>query len=641
VRKQFLVICLLPAIACAVCGLDFSVRPRFFGFFPMGGKSPSWYKTGGGGDLAFDVDISSVLTNPFGLGYTAGLEGGILSIPMKAGDESLSVLSGGIGASFYYYPTSRLLTRAEISFGQYGGTGLDMSAVSWWWRAGAEAGFRFSPAFILSANGGYRYHKDKYHAGAALSGLYAGLTVQFNFETRASAGSIDVDVKQGEPVYPVFSALYRESPAGVLEITNRETAEIRDLRVSFRADRYTASEFECGSVDLIPKGRSASLPLYADFSADILSFTENARISGEALIRYRILGQEKEVVRSARVQVYSRGAFLWNDPAGLAGFVSPTSPEILEYAKYLTGLARNHQRAALNRNHQFAVFLFEGLRASGVRLSDIPESAYREHRSSGSLDTVQFPFQTLSYRTGDLDDLGVLYAALLEAVGIRAAFIPMKDEFITAVSLGISEEAASSLFNGLGRLLLINGEVWLPLGMSAFNGGFTAAWEQALAGLSSAFAGGEEPDFIVLEDAWKTYPPAVFPSQDIQYSQPREAAAAEAADRAMRQYIEAEILPMIQTVSAEARNSPSASLFNRLGNLYMRSGQTGEARTAWERAAGMGSAGAMANLGNSYLLDKNYTAAERWFTQALGRDAESAAAKQGLARVRSALSMDE
>jgi tetratricopeptide (TPR) repeat protein len=623
---------LLLAAAGPLFSLDFSFRPRGFGLFPLNGISTERYSMGGGGDAVFDVDLSSVFTNPFALGYTLGLEGGALNLPIRAENASLSVLSGGMNASLYYYPISRLLLRGEGTFGWFRGSGLEVSSSSWWWRAGAEAGFRFTPNFVLSALGGFRGYNDRDHGGAILAGLYAGLTVQFNFATQAAAGSVDVGLEQDEPVYPVFLSLYQNNPGGVLVITNRENAEIRDVRVSFRAGRYTASEFFCGSAPLIPRGRNARIPLLADFSPELLNFTDNGRVSGEVVVRYTILGSQREAVRTVRVQVCGRGVFLWNDPAGLGGFVSPTFPEILEYSKYLTGIARTRLHTGLNRNQQFAVYLFEGLRAGGTRLSAIPESPYREYRNSDVSDTIQFPFQTLAYRSGDMDDLGILCAALLEAAGIKAAFIPMKDEFVTAFSLGIGEEAAAPLFNGLDRLLVVNGEVWLPLAMSAFNGGFDAAWERAAASLEEAFSSGEDPFFVILEEAWQIYPPPVFPAQDIQYIQGREAVVVEAADKAVGSYIAAEFMPRIQALNAQIRNAPSASLYNQLGNLYLRSLMPGEARAAWERAAAMGLAGAMVNLGNMSLLDRDYAAAERWFRQALAVSPENVAARQGLER---------
>ena len=78
---------LLLSIA-AVSGLfsqDFSIRPGGFAFFPLGEPGASRYTTGGGGGLALDADFASVWPNSegknrrflSGLGYTAGIEGGL------------------------------------------------------------------------------------------------------------------------------------------------------------------------------------------------------------------------------------------------------------------------------------------------------------------------------------------------------------------------------------------------------------------------------------------------------------------------------------------------------------------------------------------------------------------------------------
>jgi tetratricopeptide (TPR) repeat protein len=631
-RKKFFAALALFALALPGMGLEFSFTPRGFALFPVGAKNTQRYGTGGGADFAFDADISGLFDNFLGLGYAAGLEGGALSVPLNAQGD-LSVLSGALGAGVYGFPFSRLFLRTSGAFGVYQAGALDVSSSSWYWRAGGAAGFRFTPNFILSANGGYRFYNDRDHGGAALSGLYVGLALQFNFSSADSAGGVGASVRQEEPAFPVFSALYQTHPAGTLVIENGENAEIRDVRVGFRAEGYTSSEFACGQAEIIPKGGSLELPLFADFSADILGLTENSRLSGEAVIRYRFLGEERETVRNARLQVYSRGMFRWDDPSGLSAFVSSGFPEIDEYSKYLTGLARDHLRTGLNRNHQFAVFLFEGLRAGGVRLSDIPETPYRELRASGLPDTVQFPFQTLMYRTGDMDDLGLLYAALLEAAGLRAAFIPLEDEFIAAVSLGIHEAAAQSLFFEKAKFLVVDDEVWLPLLMSAFNEGFDSAWERAAAVLAAALAAGKDPRFIIVEEAWRVYPPAILPPQNVRYVQPHEAQAAQAADKAMRLYIEKEISPLIQDLDGQIRGNPSAALYNRLGTLYLRAGMRAQAEAAWHRAADGGVAGAMTNMGNLCLLDGDYSGAEKWFRQALTREPENPEALRGLRRI--------
>jgi tetratricopeptide (TPR) repeat protein len=235
--------------------------------------------------------------------------------------------------------------------------------------------------------------------------------------------------------------------------------------------------------------------------------------------------------------------------------------------------------------------------------------------------------------------MGLLYAAALETAGIPAAIIPLEGsegspdgDFVVAYYLGVNQAEAELLFNGLEKALVIDDEVWMPLSMNAFNEGFTAAWDGAVEALDKAFADGVEANFIMLENAWGTYPPAPLPAQGgaVRVSGGN---LAQAADNVIRQYINREIQPQVQNVQRQIAAGPTAALYNRLGILRVRAGQTADAKTAYEEAAGMGSVPAMTNRGNLALIEKDYPTAERWFRQALAREPENAAARRGMEKI--------
>ncbi|MDR1315460.1 MAG: hypothetical protein LBK13_01195 [Spirochaetales bacterium] len=624
--KKIVLFFMLALMAAPAFGLDFLLRPKGFVFIPAGpgnktAAGDERFDTGGGGELGLELDFSSIWPNPPGLGYTAGLEGGLLSNPYKEpalGTVQIYSLDGVLG--FYYFPLSRLFTRIDGGAGVYQGVIEEgKGEPSLWWRAGGELGFRFTPMFTLAAGGGWRRFQSP--SGVFSSGFYAGLTLQITLETgKSGAGEgASATFTQDGGVYPALLSLYQRSPAGTITIQNNENAEIRDVRVSFRAASYTSGEFPCGSLPLIPKGRNAELPLYADFSPQLVRFTDTGRIPGEAVIRYRFLGQEKQAVQTISVQVFHRNVFPQADSAALAAFVSPTSPNILEYAKHITGLARANRRTGLNWNMQAALWLFEGLRAAGLRLDDT-------HTTAGE---AQYPAETLGFKTGNPKDMGLLYAAALEASGIPAALVPLDGDFVVACSLGVNQAGAGSLFNGLERLLILDTQAWLPLSMNAFNKGFLAAWTSGVETLNKVFAEGGETELIMLENARETYPPAPLPAQPATTIR----AAGELtgiADSVMRQYISRDIQPQVQNIQQRIRTAPSPALYNRLGILLVRSGQTADAKTAYEQAAGMGSVPAMTNRGNLALIEQDYPAARRWFQQALTRESGNTAALRGL-----------
>ncbi|MDR1587573.1 MAG: tetratricopeptide repeat protein [Treponema sp.] len=607
---------------------DFSLRPRVFGLFPLGGKSPERYKTGVGGDIAFDFDISGVLGNPLGLGYTGGVEGGYGMAPINDdGGNNLSFVSGAGNLSLYYYPLSRLMLRADGSLGVFrGGDGQMNAPPGLFWRAGVEAGFRFNPAFTVSLNGGFRSYNDGYQDVPLVSGLYAGITAQINLERGANAGNIDVEIIQENPVFPVFQSLYRSNPAAILRVRNDESAEIRNVRVSFRAGRYTSSEFVCGIADLIGKRKTRDFYLYADFSPDLLNFTENSRVSGEAVIRYTLLGKEKEAVLNAAVEVYNRNAFPSGDKTGLVVFVSPNSPEILEYSKYLIGMARSERRMGLNQNMRHGIWLFEGIKAGKFTLRERAASS-----GGAGVEEFQFPAQTLAYRSGSSADLGLLYAGALEAAGIPAAFIPLDDDFIVAACLKISPSMADLLFNGLDMLLVIGGEVWLPLSMKGEN--YTAAWTRGAEKIREIEETEEGADFIIMEETWALYPPAELPSQGIRPVRADETGLRAAAAGAVDQYIKMALLPQESKLRQQIAAAPGSELYNRLGIILASLGNLGEAKSVYEQAAYMGSVSAMSNRAAVAFLEKDYAGAERWFREVLARRPADERALGGLRRI--------
>ena len=633
VRRCALIVILLVVNCSLLIGLDFSFRPKGFVLIPMGpgneseGKNDR-YSVGGGGELGFEIDLSTVWSNPLGLGYTAGLEAGVLVNALQ-GDkaENVSFYSFGGVMGLYYFPLSRFFTRVDGAVGvqmsarDMGGT-TGRSDPGLFWRLGGEIGFRFTPGFTLAADTGWRQFSNS--GSVANSGLYAGLTAQITFQTGKASGreGINASLDQYDAIYPAFMRLYQSNALGNVVLRNNENAEIRDVALFFRASGYTASEFPCGTVPVIPRGRSAELPLLADFSPGILQFTDSGRVLGELVIRYRFLGQERETVRAVTVATHNRNT-VTGDIASLAAFISPTSPETLDFARFVAGLSRANLRAGHSLNMQFSVWFLEALRASKIRLG----------KTYADESEAQYPAETLSYRTGSARDLALLFSSGLEGVGIKSAFIRAEGDFLVALNLGIGQSAAETLFNGLDRVLVIDGEIWLPLSMSAFNEGFMACWMKGADVLNRAFETGARIDFVIVEEAWSSYSPAPLPELGRDIIRTDTEAAAREVNRAMDQYVSQELTPILGQVQAQVMANPTAALYNRLGILQARSGRIAEAKSSYERAAGMGSVPAMTNRGNIALVERDYAAAERWFRQALERDKENSAAKRGMEKI--------
>ena len=621
-------------LASALPALDFSFRPSGSAFFPGGPGNTTEigekrYGIGGGGELGFEMDMASVLPNPLGLGYSLGAEAAVqYNVLQSPALGTVQFYSAGGTAGLSYFPLSRLFTRIDGAVGAYRSL-IKNEAVNkpgLWWRAGGSIGFRFTPAIIFSANLGWRQFQSNNSTGNIFSsGVYTGLGLQFNFEAGPGAGTDGINVlfEQDDGVYPVIMSLYRQFPIGNISVCNNENAEIRNVQLSFRTDNYTMSEYPCGSFPFIAKGKNGKLDLYADFSNEILRFTDTGRISGELIVKYNFLGKEKQSVHAVSVQVFSHNAYPSGDPAILAAFISPNSADVLEFSKNITGMARNNSRPGLNSNMQFAVWLLEGIRCAGIQKTD-------EYLTVGE---TQFPSETLAFRTGSVTDIGILYAGMLAASGIPVSFIPLPNDFIIAYDLNTSESMIKLLFNDQSKVLFLNGKAYMPLSMNAINEGFMQSWDKAVSLLKKYSSENETVDFIALEDAWYTYPPVSLPNKTAGLPRLSERELGQKTTPVFQQYIDIELAPKLRQIQAQLASNPTAATYNQQGITLARMGRTAEAKAAYERAANMGSIPAMNNRGSLALIEKDYAVAERWFKMALSRDKENQAALRGLEKV--------
>ena len=211
---------------------------------------------------------------------------------------------------------------------------------------------------------------------------------------------------------------------GTAVIENRESGDIRNVRISLLVEQYMDSPKECARIMTIKKGESVEIPLLALFNDRILSVTEGTKTAAELVIEYDYTGTGMSKTSSATLEIYDRNAMTWDDDRKAASFVTAKDPVILQLSKQIAGEARTAAAEAINLNFRIGLGIFQVLSESGLNYVIDPTTPYSDFSKNGQIiDYLQFPVQTLNYKAGDCDDLSILYAALLKSVGIEAAFI--------------------------------------------------------------------------------------------------------------------------------------------------------------------------------------------------------------------------
>ena len=603
--------------------LTFRVTPGVG--FPLDDK----YDTSFNGTVQADLDLFGFLT--------VGLEGTLATPAITALQQQSFFYGGGLGLGFYYYPLSRLYIGLGIGTGIYqfytnevpseasdSQNSADSSEgkkfADFYYRAYGELGFRFSPSLTLSANTSYTNYLLYNNPDNMTSQMSVGLGVRYSIPlgNKNSSGFI-VTVDQFDSAYPVFMSAYKSCPLANLKLRNNTGAEVKNIRVSLRAGKYSASTYESALIPRINKYAEKTISLYADFSSQILDFTEDGKILCELVIEYDFLGKKYTNVQNIVLSVYNRNAFSWLDSTALSCFISPDTPEILEVAKYIAGVARNNFYTGMNRNIQMAAAMMEALRIGGIKYLK-GNTPYTEYHLSEKLDYIQYPLQTLNNLGGDYDELGILLASLLESVGVPTGYMALDDDFILLVSTQTSPTSAENLFaNPKGTIS--DDSLFFGLSMASFNEGFIKSRKNAAKKIQKALEDeNSSAEYTNVHAAWEVYSPAIFSGNGSYFDKPSSAQITDRCVTAIKDYINADLTVVLD----RARKSGDS---NKIGIALMRMGRYDEAVAELKKD---NSNKAQNNLATVYLILKNYNAAAATYKKVLAKDPQNKIALKGL-----------
>lgn len=596
------------------------VQPR--GFIPLRSSSDI-FTIGGGGTLAATFDANGPLYARAGVGYS------LLPTP---GPSSASIVTGRVGGGLRLDLGSLLAYRVGLMAGGFYALYGDLNGGFPSFAAETSLSARLSSSFDVGVGVGYEYHVGTISVDGGFSetsfaeglSVFAGAT--FRPGNRAGGSGerrprLEIEPPRFDPVFPVFYRYYNDNPLGSVTITNEERVPITNVKVSFLVNQYMDAPKLSASIEQLEPGESVEVPLLALLRDSVLGITEGTSVNSEVIVEYEDGDDLLTASRNETIRILNRNNMTWDDDRKAAAFVTSNDPTVLRFARNITAAIRSESVTAVNERLRTAMGIFQALNLYGLEYVIDPDSSYVElSESESSLDYLQFPQQTLDYRTGDCDDLSILYAALLESVGIRTAFITIPGHIYTAFALDMDEQEARNTFARPEDLIFIDEEAWVPVEITLVRSDFLDAWSTGAKQWRESDAAGTAAVYPV-RAAWSAYEPTGFASQALAIDVPQTTEVVPNYTAVLREFIDREIGP--QVVELEERISASNGnprLINRLGTVYARYGLYEEAEVAFLRALERREyVPALVNLGNiSYLREEPRSALE-YFTRA--RDA--------------------
>jgi hypothetical protein len=278
-------------------------------------------------------------------------------------------------------------------------------------------------------------------------------------------------------IYPAYYQFYNLYPLALVNIQNMTGYPI-EVNLKSKVSPFSSRPKESGFIQ-IEKGESKDLPATVIFDHNITEVESRE----PAILDIEIEGRARTTLiknTSAQITVHTRNA--WNGEVDKLGFfITPDAPEIIELSRSCIQAIDDSIPTAL-KNFEYSRAIFNDLSRRDIRYQSDPNVPYYKD------DRVQFAKETLELRSGDCDDLVVLYTSLLQSIGIKSAFIQVKDPEKSIAHLfmmfdsGIPVEKATTISTNDKRYLIRdNGRnektVWIPVETTLLNQGFEAAWQ--------------------------------------------------------------------------------------------------------------------------------------------------------------------
>lgn len=442
------------------------------------------------------------------------------------------------------------------------------------------------------------------------------------FEVNTAAFDLELVEASFGPLYASLYQFYaaderfESRPTGRVVVRN---AYDRPLRVKISAFVAGLMDFPSDAVALVEPGETREVPLRVEIDERALDLEKTETRQVRLALQYVLGGERKQYESTHPVTVVEKHGMVWEEPERIGVYVTHLDEAVERFARETLRAVRPDEREAIVYDNLLrALALFDALGAHGIRYVPDPGNPYGGIVPGRPvLDVVRLPRETLRGRTGDCDDLAVLYAAVLENVGIDTAIVDLYDHVLVMFDTGLRGHEARQLARS-SPIVHVDGKnrIWVPVEVTMVGGSFSEAWRSGAATL----AGAARHAVIETRLAWEKYRPLRprDPAPDI-VPPPREAFRTLFLEDVRRQeeaLTSAEIRRLRRAVEERPRDAAAA---NDLGILLARNGYLGRAASYFERVIELvpGFAGGHGNLGNVLYEQGRYEEAVERYERSL------------------------
>lgn len=462
-------------------------------------------------------------------------------------------------------------------------------------------------------------------------GAYGAVFTSYESFKRVAIGRtpyVKLVEKDMPPIFAAHIAHYNEKGLGELVVSNVSHKRLKGLYVKTGgAEESFAVRSSKSRVVPLASSAEARLSLPVSLKRRLWQLTEPMQTTLSLRFVYQAGGEQISQKESLSVKIYPKNFITWDDYRKIGSFITPRDEVISTYARrVLAQWGKDIRRIPTKVGR--AMVLLNALAATGLGYSEDPDNGLvpmgREQRP---LDYLLLPRQTLQKRAGDCDDLVVLYAALLESVGVETMVAVVPGHVFLLINSGVLPWNYVVVHPERNKTVAHKGSLWLPIEVTSLQKGFVVAWQKGVRQLERY--GKAQRQLIHVRSAWQRYSPMDL-EQKATVALPDEGRFARLWQRDRQSYMEhtyeKPLAHALSHLKAQPGKAKKVELWNRLALLY-----------AGQRAYAKGLT--VINLALSQGDASDYLLAKLWlnkgnFHQALGQK------KKALKSYDKALSLD-
>ncbi|MDZ7261713.1 MAG: transglutaminase-like domain-containing protein, partial [candidate division KSB1 bacterium] len=329
----------------------------------------------------------------------------------------------------------------------------------------------------FSLNFDWKYHLVDFKFQESYSGLEFGLGFSFMWGRQREIFQVEEIKVVVTDLYPAYYRFYNTYPLALVSIKNVAGYPI-EINIRSYLSSFSERPKDSGFIR-IERGKTKDIPVTAIFGPRLLQVSRREQAVLDIEIEARAGRTDKKEI-SAQIMVHNRNA--WNGEIDKLGcFITPDEEAILQLSRRMVNNLKVDEHRGLE-NFQKAQVIFNELGKMGLRYHRDPNIPFYKD------DRVQYAMETITLGSGDCDDLVVLYASLLESLGIKTAFVEVKDPQKEMAHVYLMFD--SGLPINQGYLISSNEKryvsrdrasgsktIWIPVETTLIEHGFEEAWK--------------------------------------------------------------------------------------------------------------------------------------------------------------------